>query len=103
MINRATIRERSRTVETQEENKEDEEDEVEAAMYKESKEDNHMEDESLQFTGRLFGGLVQDVKRKLPWYISSSSLSSSLLPPPSTPSGTSLTSLTPCTSRPWPQ
>ena len=53
MINRATIRERSRTVETQEENGEEEEDEDEAAMYKESKEDNHMEDESLQFTGRL--------------------------------------------------
>ena len=28
------------------------------------------EDDSLQFTGRLFGGLVADVKRKLPWFVS---------------------------------
>ncbi len=28
------------------------------------------EDVSLQRTGRLFGGLIADVKRKLPWYFS---------------------------------
>jgi len=28
------------------------------------------EDDSLQFTGRLFGGLIADVKRKLPWFVS---------------------------------
>ena len=28
------------------------------------------EDESLQFTGRLFGGLMADIRRKLPWYVS---------------------------------
>jgi len=31
---------------------------------------SHEDDEGLQFTGRLFGGLVLDVKRKLPWYLS---------------------------------
>merc|ERR1711892_1500581 len=27
-------------------------------------------DDSLQFTGRLFGGLIADVKRKIPWFVS---------------------------------
>ena len=33
-------------------------------------EGDHSEDDSLKFTGRLFGGLVADVKRKLPWFVS---------------------------------
>ena len=33
-------------------------------------EKNHGEDDSLQFTGRLFGGLMADIRRKLPWYLS---------------------------------
>ena len=28
------------------------------------------EDDSLKFTGRLFGGLMADIRRKLPWYAS---------------------------------
>lgn len=28
------------------------------------------EDDSLKFTGRLFGGLIADVKRKAPWFVS---------------------------------
>ena len=31
---------------------------------------DHTEDDALKFTGRLFGGLVLDVKRKLPWFAS---------------------------------
>ena len=30
----------------------------------------HTEDDALKFTGRLFGGLILDVKRKLPWFAS---------------------------------
>ena len=30
----------------------------------------HGEDDSLQFTGRLFGGLMADIRRKLPFYVS---------------------------------
>ena len=33
-------------------------------------EKDHGEDDSLQFTGRLFGGLIADVKRKIPWFVS---------------------------------
>ena len=33
-------------------------------------EKDHVEDDSLQFTGRLFGGLMADIRRKLPWYVS---------------------------------
>jgi len=31
---------------------------------------NHTEDDGLQFTGRLFGGLMDDIRRKIPWYVS---------------------------------
>ena len=33
-------------------------------------EKDHGEDDSLQFTGKLFGGLIADVKRKIPWFVS---------------------------------
>ena len=29
---------------------------------------DHGSEEGLQFTGRLFGGLMGDIRRKLPWY-----------------------------------
>ena len=37
---------------------------------KRHEEADHTEDDSLQFTGRPFGGLIADVKRKLPWFVS---------------------------------
>ena len=37
---------------------------------KKHEEKDHTEDDSLQFTGRPFGGLIADVKRKLPWFVS---------------------------------
>uniref|UniRef100_A0A8R1Y235 Anion exchange protein n=1 Tax=Onchocerca volvulus TaxID=6282 RepID=A0A8R1Y235_ONCVO len=33
-------------------------------------EDSHANDPALKRTGRLFGGLIMDIKRKVPWYIS---------------------------------
>merc|ERR1719431_257129 len=59
-MNRAILKEQS-TVE-------DDNDKELLEMLKEKK--DHSEDESLQFTGRLFGGLMADIRRKLPWYAS---------------------------------
>merc|ERR1719431_1988508 len=59
-MNRAILKEQS-TVE-------DDNDKELLEMLKEKK--DHSEDDSLQFTGRLFGGLIADVKRKLPWFAS---------------------------------
>jgi len=73
LMNRASNRERKRTDKEEEEGKEesDDDEDEETAFLKIHKEDaDHGEDDSLQFTGRLFGGLVADVKRKLPWYVS---------------------------------
>ncbi|VDK69828.1 unnamed protein product [Litomosoides sigmodontis] len=33
-------------------------------------EDSHASDPALKRTGRLFGGLIMDLKRKIPWYLS---------------------------------
>uniref|UniRef100_A0A915Q2T8 Anion exchange protein n=1 Tax=Setaria digitata TaxID=48799 RepID=A0A915Q2T8_9BILA len=33
-------------------------------------EDSHASDPALKRTGRLFGGLILDIKRKIPWYLS---------------------------------
>ncbi|OZC12615.1 hypothetical protein X798_00246 [Onchocerca flexuosa] len=33
-------------------------------------EDSHTNDPALKRTGRLFGGLIMDIKRKVPWYLS---------------------------------
>lgn len=33
-------------------------------------EDSHTSDPALKRTGRLFGGLILDIKRKAPWYLS---------------------------------
>ena len=65
MINRAEIKERRK----KDNEDDDDDDEVEEQLFQ--KEDtDHSEDDSLQFTGRLFGGLIADVKRKLPWFVS---------------------------------
>ena len=42
----------------------------EEQLLQEKKDADHGEDEGLQFTGRLFGGLMADIKRKAPWYLS---------------------------------
>ena len=42
--------------------------EEEEEDFKLKKEVDHGSEEELQFTGRLFGGLVADIRRKLPWY-----------------------------------
>ena len=42
------------------------EDDMEDFMMK--KEADHGSEEGLQFTGRLFGGLMGDIRRKLPWH-----------------------------------
>eukprot|EP00092_Neocalanus_flemingeri_P037562 GFUD01040897.1.p1 GENE.GFUD01040897.1~~GFUD01040897.1.p1 ORF type:complete len:877 (+),score=230.71 GFUD01040897.1:117-2747(+) len=64
LINRTVLKKR----ESMEDNDEDNDDKALLDFYKEEK--NHGEDDSLQFTGRLFGGLMADVRRKLPWYVS---------------------------------
>jgi sodium bicarbonate transporter 10 len=35
-----------------------------------SEEDGHANDPALKRTGKLCGGLLADIKRKLPWYLS---------------------------------
>jgi len=63
MVNRANMRQRSYN---------DNEDNIDEDFHLTTPEDkvNHTEDDGLQFTGRLFGGLIDDVKRKLPFYAS---------------------------------
>jgi len=60
LMNRAILKEQSTA--------EDDNDKELLDMIKEKK--DHSEDDSLQFTGRLFGGLMADIRRKLPWYAS---------------------------------
>ena len=64
MSNRVIVKERSRRMTMEVYEDEDEK----APLYDHQEEEE--EDEALQFTGRLFGGLVKDIKRKLPWYAS---------------------------------
>merc|ERR1719187_2515910 len=53
------------------EKREEEDEDEDAAFLKTNKDEkDHGEDDSLQFTGRLFGGLIADVKRKIPWFVS---------------------------------
>ena len=64
-------RERQQRKEKEEdEEKDEEEDEVETFLGHCRDDKAREEDDGLQFTGRLFGGLVNDVKRKLPWFVS---------------------------------
>jgi len=62
LLNRAIMKEK------REEEDDNDDDKELLDMLKEKKEIG--EDESLQFTGRLFGGLMADIRRKLPWYVS---------------------------------
>ena len=68
LIARAEAKEKRKK--TPEDNSEDDEDDNENSHLITNEEKDHTEDESLQFTGRLFGGLILDVKRKLPWFVS---------------------------------
>ena len=71
MVHRATMKEKTRSVAENGDDQDDPDaDDDGQGLYARMETVDHMEDESLQFTGRLFGGLVLDVKRKLPWYFS---------------------------------
>merc|ERR1719295_794392 len=71
-MNRAANKERKKSVkETDDGDREsDDDDDDDMALWKPNKEGDHGEDDSLKFTGRLFGGLMADIRRKLPWYAS---------------------------------
>jgi len=64
LAHRATLRQKSSVVEEDEDGEEINKD------FIQEKEVDHSEDDGLQFTGRLFGGLVDDVKRKIPFFVS---------------------------------
>jgi len=67
LLNRATLKERNVSrVDDEEKDEEDENDKELLCLMKKEAE----EDDSLKFTGRLFGGLMADIRRKLPWYAS---------------------------------
>ena len=67
LVNRVALKEKQKK-DAEEHELEDESHEEE--LLESKKDANHGEDEGLQFTGRLFGGLMADIKRKAPWYIS---------------------------------
>jgi len=73
LMNRAANKEERKKVDKEKEEGEegsDDEDEDAAFLKTNKDEKDHGEDDSLQFTGRLFGGLIADVKRKIPWFVS---------------------------------
>jgi len=73
LMNRAANKEERKRVDKEKEEGEegsDDEDEDAAFLKTNKDEKDHGEDDSLQFTGRLFGGLIADVKRKIPWFVS---------------------------------
>ena len=64
-------KEESEDKEEEKEGGDDEEEDDDLTLFNTKKEDtDHTEDDSLQFTRRPFGGLIADVKRKLPWFVS---------------------------------
>ena len=69
---RQEAKERMKKAKEAEEGEEEPEDETGRLLGPEEGEGegDPSEDDSLKFTGRLFGGLVADVKRKLPWFVS---------------------------------
>ena len=67
---RQEAKERMKKAKEAEEGEEEPEDETGRLLGPEEGDQDHSEDDSLKFTGRLFGGLVADVKRKLPWFVS---------------------------------
>ena len=70
LIARAEAKEKRKKTPNEDENTDDEDDDNENSHLITNNDNDHSEDDSLQFTGRLFGGLIADVKRKLPWFIS---------------------------------
>ena len=76
LVARAADKERRKKEKDESEDKEEEkeegdDDEDDLTLFNSKKEDtDHTEDDSLQFTRRPFGGLIADVKRKLPWFVS---------------------------------
>ena len=48
--------------------KRQEEDELKALLNVQEEADAHFNDPMLQRSGKLFGGLIADIKRKAPWY-----------------------------------
>ena len=67
---RQEAKERMKKAKEAEEGEEEPEDETGRLLGPGEGDQDHSEDDSLKFTGRLFGGLVADVKRKLPWFVS---------------------------------
>ena len=68
MINRAAVKEDCRRLAVlQEDGDEDDED---PSFDPNQKQNFQADDESLQFTGRFCGGLLADLRRKAPWFLS---------------------------------
>ena len=68
MINRAAVKEDCRRLAVlQEDGDEDDED---PSFDPNQKQNFEADDESLQFTGRFCGGLLADLRRKAPWFLS---------------------------------
>ena len=68
LVNRVAIREKIKFSEEKDTDDFDDKDEENLLMAKNDA--GHDDEEGLQFTGRLFGGLMDDIRRKAPWYIS---------------------------------
>ena len=63
-----TIRDKIKLSEEKDEDECDDKDEEN--LLKTKNDAGHDDEEGLQFTGRLFGGLMDDIRRKAPWYLS---------------------------------
>ena len=68
LVNRVNIRERTRQMEDTEDEEEHAEDKADEDTFLMTGKEE--EEDGLQFTGRLFGGLMDDIRRKAPWYVS---------------------------------
>ena len=68
LVNRVNIRERTRQMEDTEDEEEDAGEKADEDTFLMTGKEE--EEDGLQFTGRLFGGLMDDIRRKAPWYVS---------------------------------
>ena len=68
MINRAAVKEDCRRLAVQQDD--DDNEEEEETSYDPNCQNFQADDESLQFTGRFCGGLLADLRRKAPWFLS---------------------------------
>ena len=68
LVNRVAIRDKIKFSEEKDEEGFDDKDEENLLRTKNDA--GHDDEEGLQFTGRLFGGLMDDIRRKAPWYLS---------------------------------